>query len=219
MRYCPSCKINVEGSHKRCPICQNRLSGDASEDIYPPIGALKAGSLLYKIQLFIALSIMAVSLASEFLLGVTTTFHWSLLVCVWVIGSELWLRAVIYGHKNPGRVVSLNAWWLALLVMFTFLIIHDISTIYFWYIMPAIAIAAQVLLFIFMLVDRSHNCLAYFLGCSFLCVIMGILCMVITKQKTLLWVICLLAGVLGFLGSVVFKGRTVPDELEKRFHL
>ena len=200
-------------------MCQNRLTGDPSEDVYPARKDLKRGSMLYKVQMFLAITVMIVALACEFLLDVKLDFHWSLLACVWVRGGEIWLRVIIHGHKNPGRVVTLNAWWAAILIMFTFIIIKDLRPIYFWYIMPAIAIAAQVLLFIFMMIDKRHNCLPYFLGCSGLCIAMGIICMLVTHEKALLWVICLMVGVVGLVGAVVFKGRSVPDELQKRFHL
>lgn len=219
MRICPSCKINIMGSHTRCPLCQNMLQGEPSEDVYPRRDSLKVQSFAYKLQMFIAVSAMAVCLGCEFLLDLKTFFHWSLLVCVWVIGGELWLAAVIHGHRNPGRVVALNAWWAAILIMLTFLIIKDVRPIYFWYIMPAIAIAAEVLLFIFMMRDKSHNLMVYLLGCSFICIVMGVLCMLITGERTVLWVICLLAGIVGIIGAVVFKGRTVPYELQKRFHI
>ncbi len=219
MRYCPGCKINVEGSHTRCPICQNRLQGDPSEDAYPSMNALKAQSFLYKLQMFIAISAMAVALGCEFLLDVRTSFHWSLLVAVWVIGGEIWLSGIIRGHRNPGRVITLNAFWAAILVMFTFLMIRDIRPIYFWYVMPAIAIATEIMLFAYMMVDKSRNGMAYLLGCSFLCIVMGVLCMLITHERSILWVICLMIGIVGFIGAVVFKGRRVPDELERRFHL
>ena len=219
MKYCPSCKIQIEGDPDRCPLCQNALKGEGTEPVYPSSETLRKQSMLYKIQMFIALSAMAVSLACEFMLNVRTSFHWSLLVCVWVIGGEIWLAAVIHGHHNPSKVVSLNAWWAAILVMFTFLIIKDIRPIYFWYIMPAIAIATEILHFIFMMIDKAHNAMAYLLGCSFLCIIMGVLCILITGEKSILWVICFLTGIVGLMGAVVFKGRRVPEELERRFHV
>ncbi len=219
MKYCPSCKVNVEGDMDRCPLCQNALMGEASGRVYPSIDVMRKQSLLYKLQMFIFLSAMVVCLACEFLLNVRTTFHWSLLICVWVIGGEIWLAAVIHGHHNPSKVITINAWWAAVLVMFTFLIIKDIRPIYFWYIMPAIAVTTEVLHFIFMMIDKARNAMAYLLGCSFLCIIMGVLCMLITGERSVLWVICLLAGILGLIGAVVFKGRRVPDELERRFHV
>lgn len=219
MKICPSCKANIEGTHTRCPLCQNQLQGEASEDVYPSRAAMKVQSFAYKLQMFIAVSAMAICLACEYLLDVTTFFHWSLLICVWVIGGEAWLAGIIHGHRNPGRVVALNAWWAAILIMLTFIIIREIRPIYFWYIMPAIAIAAEVLLFIFMMSDKSHNLLAYLLGCSFMCILMGVLSMLITGERTVLWVICMLAGIVGIIGAVVFKGKNVPDELQKRFHI
>ncbi len=219
MLYCPSCKAQIEGDADRCPLCQNALRGDKGDPVYPSARALRRQSVLYKIQMFIALTGMVVSLACEFLLDAKAPFHWSLLVSVWVIGGEIWLAAVIHGHKNPSKVVTLNAWWAAILVMFTFIIIKDIRPIYFWYIMPAIAILTEVTLFILMMVDKAHNAMAYLLGCSFLCIAMGIICMLVTGQRSVLWVICFMIGIVGIIGAVVFKGRKVPDELERRFHV
>ena len=110
MKYCHSCKVNVEGDAERCPLCQNSLTGTASERVYPSIEIMRKQSVLYKLQMFVFLTSMAVCLACEFLLDVRTTFHWSLLVCVWVIGGEIWLAAVIHGHHNPSKVITINAW-------------------------------------------------------------------------------------------------------------
>ncbi|MBO4898917.1 MAG: hypothetical protein J5509_01370 [Lachnospiraceae bacterium] len=219
MKYCPSCKAHIEGDMKKCPLCQNNLQGEASERVYPSIDVMRKQSMLYKIQMFLALTCMIVSLACEFLLDVKTTFHWSLLVCVWVIGGELWLAAVIRGHHNPSKVVTLNAFWAAVLIMFTFILIRDIRPIYFWYIMPSLAVATEVLLFIFMMIDKARNAMPYLLGCSFLCIIMGVLCMIITGERSVMWVVCMMIGVVGFMGAVVFKGKRVPDELQRRFHV
>ncbi|MCR5596284.1 MAG: hypothetical protein K6G12_10565 [Lachnospiraceae bacterium] len=219
MKYCPSCKAHIEGRYTKCPLCQNALQGEGDEEIYPSSELLRKQSLLYKIQMFIVLTAMVVCVACEFLLDIRTSFHWSLLVCVWAIGGEMWLAAVIHRHHNPSKVVSTNAWWAAILVMLTFLIIKDIRPIYFWYIMPAIAIGSELLLFVFMMIDKAHNAMPYLLGCSFICVVMGVLCMLITGQRTVLWVICMLVGIVGIIGAIIFKGRTVPDELQRRFHV
>lgn len=218
MKYCPSCNIKIEGMHENCPLCQNELLGEGIPDVYPNLDALKKQSLIYKIQLFAFLSIMIVSVALEFLLDIKCDFFWSALVAVWIIGGELWLAQMIKKHSNPSKVISICGWWATILVFLTFLIIGS-SPIYLTWILPAIAIACEILHFVFMMLDKRKNAMIHLLGCSALCVAIGALLMVFMKEKNPLWVSCLLIGIIAVVGAVIFKGRSVVGELEKRLHI
>lgn len=218
MKHCPSCDIKIEGNHAHCPLCQNALLGEGEVDIYPSRQELRKKSLIYKIQLFVLVTIMIVSLALEFLLDFTISFHWSLLVAVWVVGGELWIDSLIKHHSNPSRIITTCGWWVAFLVMCTFLIIN-IRPIYFLWVMPGIAILAEILHFICMMTDRGQNAMAHLLGSSLVCILIGTIPIIITGEKNILWVVNLLVGVIAIVGAVIFKGRNVTLELEKRLHI
>lgn len=218
MRYCSSCNISVEGEHLHCPLCQNELMGEAGIRVYPSMHSLKKKNLLYKLQLFILLSGMVICLAAEFLLDVKCSFHWSLLVTTWVLGGEIWLIRMIKRHKNPSQIITSVGWWTSLLVFLTFYII-SLHPIYLTWVLPGLAIVCETLHFIYMMIDKSQNAMAYLLGCSLLCVILGVFLILFMKEIMLLWVVCILIGVIAIIGAVVFKGRSVTVELEKRFHV
>lgn len=218
MKYCPNCNIKIEGTHEHCPLCQNELHGEASAAVYPNGDALRKQSLIYKIQLFALISIMLISVAAEYLLDVTCSFHWSLLVVTWVIGGELWINQLIKKHSIPSKVITTCGWWVALLVFFTFLVIGS-SLLYLTWILPGVIVVCEILHFVFMMLDKNKNAMIYLLGCSVLCIAMGIFLIVYMHEKNILWVACILLGVISIIGAVIFKGRSVTGELEKRFHI
>ena len=217
MRICSNCNIKIEGSRTRCPLCQNELHGEASKDVYPSNDVLKAGSLAYKIQLFVFICIMIIALAAEFFMGIKAPVHYSLILCALIIGGQIWLVQLIRRHNCPSHIISLCGWWTAVL---SFIVLYFLGfiKIYVYYVMPILAIIAMILHFVYMLRDREHNAMAYFLGCSGLCLLIGIIPMLITHERTYLWAVSLLLGIIALVGGVIFKGRSVAAELYRRFH-
>lgn len=217
MRYCPSCKINIEGEHKNCPLCQNGLRGEAEEPVYPLRSELKKQSLLYKIQMFIMIAVMLGSIGADYILELHGTLRYSQLVIMWVVGGEIWLYAIIRKHSNPSKVVAINSIALIVMMFMMFRILHMMD-IYITWILPAICTVAVVLHFICTMLDRAHNAMVYLLVQSLVSVILAIVFIWAHSKKTILWVICLMLGVMAVVGALIFKGRKVTTEIQKRLN-
>ena len=57
MKTCPHCHIQIGGSAKYCPLCQNRLSGPDEAPWWPKITpTVRRYSLLFKIIAFVLLA-------------------------------------------------------------------------------------------------------------------------------------------------------------------
>lgn len=218
MRYCPSCNIHVEGAHRQCPMCQNGLSGEAEVGVYPSRYEFRKKSLLYKIQLFVLIAIMLVSVVLDFVLDLRGSFNWSIIVVAWVIGGQIALAKLIHKHHNISWVTSHCGLWLTVLLLITFVPLGLVPYYIAW-IVPCVAMVAEIMHFIFMMGDRAHNAMIYLLGSSVLDVVLAITYMSITKEKSILWICVLLVSVICLVGAVIFKERRVTSELHKRFHI
>ena len=218
MKYCPSCNVKIEGNAHHCPLCQNGLMGEATAAVYPSVQALKKKSLLYKLQLFIFLSLMLISLTADFIFNYSLHIHYSLIVAVWVIGGQLWLLRIIHHHNNASKVISSCGWATASLVFLTFWIL-DLKPIYLTWILPGIALVCEILHFIFMMIDKSSNAMIYLLIYSCLCIAIGGGLILYFRNIHHLWVACILFSIISLIGAIIFKGRSVHTELVKRFHI
>lgn len=218
MKYCPSCKINVEGAFEQCPLCQNGLHGEPQENVYPSMSVLRKQSYLYKIQLFVLIAGMLSSVAVDLFMEVGGSMHWSLIVVAWVLGGELWLAGIIRKHHNLSYIVTYTAIWGLPLVMVTFIII-GYTMIFFAWILPIAYMVIQILHFVYMMLDKAHNAMIYLLVNSIIGLIAFVIYVSVTGERSLLWMIAALTAVLGIIGAVIFKGRRVTNELQKRFHI
>lgn len=220
MRYCPSCKINIEGAHKQCPLCQNGLHGEAELPVYPLQEELRRGSVLYKTQLLVFISIALICAVIDLVLELTSgiDIYWSIIVITWVIGGELCLKGYIRKHNNISWMISHGALWLVILTLITSILV-GIHPIYVCWILPSMAIAVEILHFVFMMLDKAHNAMIYLLGNSLICVLCAIIYICITKEKNIMWLSVLLTCSICIIGAIIFKGRRVSQELLKRFHV
>ena len=217
MKNCPGCKISVEGDFKHCPLCQNRLVGDKSESVYPSKSELKKKSILYKIQLFIVVSLAVVLLALEYIMDIKGAIHYSILTAGIAVLVEMWLVLLIKKHNNPSRVVFHNALWAMILLVYIFWMIGRIEICVDW-ILPSIYAVSIILHFIYTMLDKAQNALVYLLGTSIVGIIVSLIDVFIYKSNIFLWVICFLLSVISLIGIWIFKEKRLTNEFVKRFN-
>ncbi|MDF2950229.1 MAG: hypothetical protein K0R07_2279, partial [Sedimentibacter sp.] len=70
MKYCNSCKVNVVGNRKNCPLCQESLKGDKNEDeVFPKISFVyKEHGLFFKMMLLVSIIVASISVSINILL-------------------------------------------------------------------------------------------------------------------------------------------------------
>lgn len=220
MKMCPSCRLQVGGHADVCPICQNDLEGEETEELYWPMAdSLKAKSILYKVQLFIVLVAVAVCLGLDFMIDLHGRLHWSLLVALWGIGSEYTAFRLFKKNMIVPKVITIG------LVTYTiFLLISA------WYmgiinytveiIIPIIVLAALTANFVLALVDKSENALVYLI-CSILAGLVPYLGMLIRRKghAPVMWSVCIMVSIVTVIGIAVFKGGKMLSELRKRTNI
>ncbi|MGN0661543.1 MAG: DUF6320 domain-containing protein [Faecalibacterium sp.] len=225
MKRCPHCRIQVGGTPEYCPLCRNPLVGEPSAPLWPSTSPpLKRLTMVFKVAAFLLLGSTVVCAAVDFLLMQEPHRHWSGLVLGWA----LILLAVLYlqmrRHANGPKLLFQLLMAASALAVFT-------DWFFGWtgfsldLIVPVLCSAALVLNFVFSFVHTrfTENALVYLL----LNMIVGLFPYLLLpfqfgsgdRIRSLPWVICLIISALTFLGLVLFKGRTLRSELEKRLHL
>lgn len=226
MKTCPHCHIQIGGDAAYCPLCQNRLSGPDEAPWWPRVAAqVRRYTMLFKIVAFVLLAATVVAGAVDFLLITEPHRHESLLMLVWVLAILRVLRSLLRRRYNgPRQVFQLLVLVSALLIFTDWF--HGYTGYSVDLVIPILCSVTLVCNFIFAF-WRSHftqNALVYML----LNIGVGILPYLLLLFRvgtgridahSIPWVICLIISVITCLGLIIFQGRALRSELEKRLHM
>ena len=226
MITCPHCHVQIGGDSEYCPLCQNRLPGTPDAPYWPATAPrIHRVGMLYKVVAFLALGSCMAGGAVDFLLIDAPHTHWSLLAVLWVIVGLLVLRGILRRRYNgPRQLFNL------LLIVSAMLIFTDWFHGYTGFsldlVVPILCSISLVCNFFFSIVRSRYtvNALVYML----MNIGIGILPYLLLffrvgagtmNARNIPWVICLIISMITFLGLVIFRGRDLRCELEKRLHL
>lgn len=222
MRKCPYCKIEIEGDLIKCPLCQSKLNGESGTPPFPRLEAQKKKSVFYKIQLLLVWALLIVGIGLDFMIGLRLpafpALHWSILLSMWLVAFEFGImRQFKPGTGSAGKVsilmLIIAASWLVTAYFF------DLMDVTLDLVIP-IALAATIITnFVLAMVDKNGNSMAYLLSGLLLCVIPGLIQFIVRESMPLAWVICTMISFILFVGAVIFRGRAVIAELQRRFHV
>ena len=222
MRECPYCKVKIAGLHYKCPLCQSKLMGENEAPLSPKPEVQKKQSIIYKLQLFFAWVVLIVGLGLDFMVGLRLpgfpNLHWGLLLAMWIVTFEFGImRQFRPGTGSAGKVTSLSLITLAL---------WFITARYFGLLQVTIdlaiptAIGAVVITdFILALIDKEGNTMPYLLSGMLLGVVPGVIQMFFRDEMPLAWSICTMVSIILFVAAIIFRGKAVKAEFEKRFHV
>jgi hypothetical protein len=222
MKKCQYCKIEVGGDLTKCPLCQSRLIGEAEEPYFPRKNTLQFRSLIYKIQLFVAWAVIIAALGLDFLQGLRfpsfESLHWSLIIVMWIVAFEFGIMKQFKPGTAYARQVSI--------MVFLILIPLTVTSYYFdflWltrdWIVPIAIAAALIGNFVLTMLDKQENAMTYLLTGLFFSLIPFLVVYFSYESLPMTWVICLIISITLLAGAIIFKGRTVARELQRRFHL
>ena len=222
MRQCPYCKVKIAGLHYKCPLCQSKLMGDNEGPVFPKPEAQKKRSIVYKLQLFFVWVVLIVGLGLDFMLGLRLPsfpdLHWSLLLALWLVTFEFGImRQFRPGTGSAGKVTMLAIFMVA---------VWCVTARYFGLLEPTVDIAVRSALgatiitdFILAMIDKEGNNMAYLLSGLLLGVVPSVIILFLRDPMPLAWSICLMVSVILFVAAIIFKGKAVKGELQKRFHV
>ena len=222
MKKCPYCNIEVGGKPVRCPLCQSRLSGEGEAEYFPVQKELKLQSFFYKLQLFIVWTIVIVSIGLDFLFDLRffsrPALHWSLLVAIWLINFEFTVLNLFKRGTGSAGITTRFVSVVLILLMITAYFIGQIRFMIVW-VVPIALMAMLVTDFVFAMTDKNGNSMVYLLMNLFIGILPYIAFHTFQRNCPVTWIICLMASIILFVGAVIFKGREVASEIQKRLNM
>jgi len=218
MKKCLNCKIEVGGNVDTCPLCQNPLTGDeASANNWPPIVKLKKQAFVYKLQLFLVLTAIVVSLSLDYLIGLHGSKHWSHIASLGLFTLEVIVWGFIKKSIIIAKIISISILHVAMLLVLIGWY-YDFLHIVAYLVIPIMISAALIANFVFSFIDVIENTMVYLLG-NILVGIVAYLMLVLSHRDTsIAWTVCLMISVISFLGIAVFNGGKVISEVQKRMN-
>lgn len=220
MKNCPYCKIEVGGDLKKCPICQSTLQGEGERSYFPKQTTLQVQSFFYKLQLFLVFTVVILSLGLDFLYHVTfgASFHWSLLVAMWLIAFEFGIMRLFKKGAGSSRILTLFVIIVLVMLMMTAYYMGFLNFTVNW-IVPIAIMATLVANFILTMVDKNGNAMVYFLSNVLFGAVPYVVIYFRQRECPITWIASLLVSIILFVGAIIFKGRSVLSEIEKRYNV
>ena len=222
MRKCPYCKINVGGDLEKCPLCQSKLSGEAEEAYFPKFESMQKRTMFYKFQLLIVWVIVIVAIGLDFMLKIRLhgypDLHWSLLLGMWILITDLRIMRSFRPGTGSARKMTLMVFITLVMLLITayFLGFMELTL---GLIVPIIITGMVIANFVLSMIDKHGNTMSYLLTGILIGLIPCIVMYLINKSMSIAWVVCALVSAILLVGAVVFKGRAVAAELQRRFNL
>lgn len=219
MKICPACKIQVDGQRTNCPFCQNALTGTEVYYNWPKATRFKQQALLYKVQLFVVLVLIAVAAYLDFKLQLNNGIHYGAYALAWGLSAEALIMHFYKHHTFPAKIVTICSIVFSILASITaYGLGSTMFSLIFYIITPGIIAANIIANLVFALTDEHGNSMIYL----FATLLVGILPYIALKighdDKDFWWSICMMISIIVFLAIIIFKGKSVRNELQKRFN-
>ena len=222
MRKCPYCKIDIEGDLVKCPLCQSKLMGTEEKPVYPKLEAQKKRSMLYKMQLFIAWVALIVGVGLDFTVKLRLPghpdLHWSLLLAMWLFVIEFFIIRQFKPGTGPAGKMTKTV--VATVVMWCITAHYlGLEEVTLDLVVPSVLAATGIANFVLALIDKHGNTMAYLLSGLLLSLIPSLIEFFVRDSMPLAWAVCLMISIILFAGAVIFRGKAVAAELQRRFHV
>ena len=219
MRTCPYCRIKVGGDLIKCPLCQSKLTGEPDEPYFPKQTQFWRRSFFYKLQLFIVWTVVIAGLGLDLLLGVrippSSDVHYSLILAMWLIAFEF----AIMRQFRKGTASSRRVTMMVLIILVMLLITaryYGFYRITADWIAPCAITGMMIANFVLAMVDKRGNAMVYLLTNLLVGILPYIVLSMSNEATPITWIICMLISIILFVGAVIFKGRTVAGEIQRR---
>lgn len=196
--------------------------GTEEPPVFPRLETQKKRSLFYKLQLFLVWVLLIVGVGLDFMVGLRLpsfpNLHWSLLLAMWLVAFEfVIMRQFKPGTGPAGKVTNLVlitlALWSVTAYFFGFL---DVTL---KLVVPSALAATIIANFVLALIDKHGNDMAYLLSGVTLGAVPGIILFFVMDTMPIAWSVCLMLSIILLVGAIIFRGKAVVAELQRRFHV
>jgi hypothetical protein len=222
MMYCNKCKVSVQGSPRRCPLCHGVLTGEAepAEDVFPEIPPER--TFFRRLVAILAFSsIAAAVVVAGINIALSLDGVWWFPFIIAGLGS-LWISFLIMikQWRNIPKTIFRQ-----LLVSSTMVLLWDIFTgFHKWslnFVIPFLFSGSMIFLSIFAKVRRlKGEDYILFLGFISVVSIFSLLFIIFHVVTTVYPVmICFSLSIISLAFLLLFEGRPLRAELQRRMHM
>ena len=219
MKQCTKCHVSVRGARESCPLCQSTLSGEGEAELYPEIPTIyRQYTFFFKLLALITISGGVITV----MINILNREHgyWSLFVamgiaCFWII-----LAFAVRKRNNRPKNITYQVFILSI-----FSIVWDLLTGWRgWsldFVMPIAFTTGMLALAIIPAIMKIP--VSDYILCLIIDGVFGFTPFVFLLLD---WVhiiypsyICIAASIISLITLVLFAGRNMLAEVQKRFHL
>lgn len=223
MLYCKKCKVSVIGDKHCCPLCHETVTGlaDAESDVFPILKKPKyTKHFLLRLVSFIAISTIVISYALNIMIPTTDEVMWSFFVAGGTVCAWISIAVVITSKRNIFKNIN---WQLFLITVFA------VAWDYFtgwnrWsidYVIPFSCVASIVCMYVISKVLKvDARGLGIYLIFDAVYGIIPII-FILTDSLNVLYpsMACVVCSIISASAILLFKGRYIIDELQRKFHV
>ena len=222
MKYCNKCKIDVAGHLTYCPLCQNELiksENTTEEDLFPDTyETYTSHHTVLKVLGFISITVAMIAVLINCLFP--TKVWWSLLVVVTVGCAWLSLAVAISKHRNILKYMLYQSIIICLFAMFL-----DFLTGYTGWslslVLPIVFTLAMIIMYLLskILHLQTGDYIIYLLLDALFGILPLILLVTLKFEIRIPSLICILVSAISVTALIIFEGKSIYQELNRRLHV
>ena len=222
MKYCTRCKINVVGDLTYCPLCQNeltQLNTTHQEEIFPnTYTPFTANHMILKILGFLSVIVGIFSL--YFNIVYPTRIWWSVIVIITFGCAWLSLAIAITKHRNIHKYLLYQS-----IIICIFSVIIDFCTDFHgWsitFVLPITFTLAMIVMYLLskILKLQAGDYIIYLLLDALFGIIPYIFLINGSVHVTLPSVVCMFSSIVSVAALIIFEGKSILNELNRRLHI
>ena len=158
------------------------------------------------------------SLGTEFILKIHPfeDFYFSVILTVWLLAFEFGIMKLFKKKYNSARILTIFAIIVSLLILGTSYYVGYFEFVG-QFVIPVIVIGTMISNFILAMVGQASNTLVYLLLNVLVGIVPYMVFYISGKETSICWCISLIVSVILIVGAIIFKGRVVLQEIQKRF--
>lgn len=222
MKYCNKCKIDISGTLHYCPLCQNELlqkNTEKEEALFPnSYNLYTSNHLLLRILGFISITIAIISVIINLMFP--STLWWSLIVvittgCVW-----LSLAAAISKHRNLLRYLLYQSLIICLFAAF----LDYLTGSKGWsvdLVLPTTFSLAMIVMYLLskILHLQTGDYMIYLLLDALFGILPAFILLTRPLHSRIPSIICVAISLISVASLIIFEGRNIFQELDRRLHI
>ena len=220
MKYCNYCKVEIREDKERCTLCGNKLEEKAgeSERIYPDIAPLYKSHIAIRILVFISIVIIVTSFAVNIIFP--SDRNWPILLIFGLL--SIWLGLIFVVQKRY-HIAKKIVWQVIIVSLLSIFWDYKIG----WrgwsldYVIPIASVSAMIIMYVTAKIMRlsSRDYITY----AFIDGLFGIIPIIFLffdmVNVSYPSIISIGFSIISISAILIFEGKEIKKEIEKRMHI